>query len=54
MMPIEPEPPAEPSAESGELEGLAPRTVLLSEEQTPDHGGMGIILDVASVLSSVS
>ena len=37
MMPIEPEPPAEPSAESGELEGLALRTVLLSEEQTPDH-----------------
>eukprot|EP00964_Phaeocystis_antarctica_P030450 scaffold17203_cov55-Phaeocystis_antarctica.AAC.4 len=35
MVPIEPEPPAEPPAESGGLEGLALQTVLLPGEQTP-------------------
>ena len=38
MVPIEPERPAEPPAESGGLEGFALRTVLLPGEQTPDHG----------------
>ena len=38
MVPIEPEPPTEPPAESGELGVLALRTVLLPGEQTPDHG----------------